>query len=72
MGVPAEPGREFDEMVDEIMTEVKRRRESGSGLNLPADGMELRRRVESTVKERLEQGERNISELKDQIRDFKQ
>lgn len=56
LGVPAEPGKEFDEMVDEVMEEVRKRRERGEGVGfkVPTDGMELRRRVEGTVKKTLE------------------
>ncbi|KAK3048877.1 Lysophospholipid acyltransferase [Extremus antarcticus] len=46
LGVPSEPGQEFDEMVDEIMEEVKRRQGSSA---LP-DGQELRKRVEETLR----------------------
>lgn len=52
LGVPSEPGQEFEEMVDEIVEEVKRRRESAD-YKLPADGMELRKRVEGALKERI-------------------
>ena len=48
LGVPSEPGREFDEMVEEIMEEVKRRQGNGT---IP-DGQELRRRVEETLKKK--------------------
>ena len=46
LGVPSEPGREFDEMVDEIMEEVKRRQGSGT---MP-DGQALRKKVEDTLR----------------------
>lgn len=46
LGVPSEPGREFDEMVDEIMEEIKRRQGNGT---IP-DGQELKRRVEETLR----------------------
>lgn len=46
LGVPSEPGREFDEMVDEIVEEVKKR---SGGQPLP-DAAELRRRVEASLK----------------------
>ena len=45
LGVPHEPGQEFDEMVDEIVAEVKRRRGSKGG----PEGQELRRMVEETL-----------------------
>jgi lysophospholipid acyltransferase len=51
LGVPSEPGREFDEMVDEILEEVKRRQGSGT---MP-DGQELRRRVEETLRSKTSQ-----------------
>lgn len=58
LGVPAEPGKEFDEMVDEVLEEVRRRRERGEGLEfkVPADGMELRRRVEKSLREKMAVG----------------
>lgn len=49
LGVPSEPGREFDEMVDEIMEEVKKRQGSST---LP-DGQELRRKVEETLRSKV-------------------
>jgi lysophospholipid acyltransferase len=45
LGVPSEPGQEFDEMVDEIMEEVKVRRGSKPG----PEGVELRKLVENTL-----------------------
>jgi len=45
LGVPSEPGKEFDEMVDEITEEVKRRRDGKGG----PEGKELRRMVEETL-----------------------
>ncbi|EMC96991.1 hypothetical protein BAUCODRAFT_138379 [Baudoinia panamericana UAMH 10762] len=45
LGVPSEPGKEFDEMVDEVMEEVKKRRGSKPG----PEGSELRRMVEETL-----------------------
>ena len=45
MGVPSEPGREWDEMVDEVVGEVKKRRGSKPG----PEGTELRRLVEDTL-----------------------
>ncbi|KAK1074214.1 Lysophospholipid acyltransferase [Friedmanniomyces endolithicus] len=50
LGVPSEPGREFDELVEEIMVEVKMRRGSRAG----PEGVELRRRVEATLLETTE------------------
>ncbi|KAK5133193.1 hypothetical protein LTR08_008129 [Meristemomyces frigidus] len=47
MGVPSEPGLEWDEMVDEVVGEVKRRRGSKPG----PEGKELRRLVENTLLE---------------------
>lgn len=46
MGVPTDPGQEWDEMVDEIMEEVKKRRGSKSG----PEGHELRSVVEETLR----------------------
>lgn len=54
LGVPSEPGREFDEMVDEIMEEVKRRKGNSA---LP-DGQELRKRVEETLRSKTRQDKR--------------
>lgn len=45
LGVPNDPSREWDEMVDEIMEEVKKRKDAQ---DLP-QGQELRRRVEETL-----------------------
>lgn len=45
LGVPSDPGREFDEMVDEIVEEVKRRRGSK---DLP-DVAEVRKQVAETL-----------------------
>jgi lysophospholipid acyltransferase len=50
LGIPNEPGREFDEMVDEIIEEVKKRREGKVG----PDGLELRHKIEETLKGTLE------------------
>jgi lysophospholipid acyltransferase len=50
LGIPSEPGREFDEMVDEIVEEVKRRRPSAS---LPR-GDELRNRVAVALQKKAE------------------
>ncbi|WPH00819.1 Hypothetical protein R9X50_00364900 [Acrodontium crateriforme] len=46
LGVPVNPGKEWDEMVDEIVEEVKRRRGSAAG----PEGVDLRRKVEETLK----------------------
>ena len=54
MGVPSEPGKEFDEMVDEIMEEVKRRR--GSAAEVP-EGLELRKMVEETLMKKTKEGD---------------
>ena len=58
LGIPAEPGKEWDEMVDEVLEEVRKRRERGQSVdfNIPADGMELRRRVEKTLREKMQVG----------------
>lgn len=48
LGVPSEPGKEFDEFVDEIVEEVKRRK--GSQAAAIPDAQELRRRVEAALK----------------------
>lgn len=45
LGVPHEPGQELDEMVDEIVEEVKKRRGSRSG----PDAMELRKMVKENL-----------------------
>jgi lysophospholipid acyltransferase len=45
LGVPTDPGVEFDEMVDEIVEEVRKRR---GGKPLP-DPAEVRRQVERTL-----------------------
>ena len=45
LGVPTDPGVEFDEMVDEIVEEVRKRR-GGKPLPNPA---EVRRQVERTL-----------------------
>lgn len=45
LGVPVDPGREFDDMVDEIIEEVKRRRGSA---DLPTSD-ELRQQVKDTL-----------------------
>ncbi|KXT16954.1 hypothetical protein AC579_7423 [Pseudocercospora musae] len=50
LGVPSEPGKEFDEMVDEIVEEVKKRKGSQS---LP-DGAELRKRVAAALEKKTE------------------
>ena len=56
LGVPSEPGREFDELVEEIMVEVKMRRGSRAG----PEGMELRRRVEATLVEKSEEMKKEL------------
>lgn len=48
LGVPTDPGVEFDEMVDEIVEEVKRRRGSKE---LP-DAAEVRAQVEKSLSEK--------------------
>lgn len=45
LGVPNDPSQEWDEMVDEIMVEVKKRKDAK---DLP-QGQELRKRVEETL-----------------------
>lgn len=52
LGVPSDPGREFDAMVDEIMDEVKKRRGSK---HLP-DGQELRKQVEDNLLSKMRTG----------------
>ena len=49
LGVPLDPGVEFDEMVDEIVEEVRKRR-GGKPLPNPA---EVRRQVERTLSEKV-------------------
>lgn len=53
LGVPSDPGREFDEMVDEIVEEVKRRRGSEG---LP-DVNEVRKQVEESLFKKARSGE---------------
>jgi len=53
LGVPSDPGREFDEMVDEIVEEVKRRR----GSEVLPDVKEVRRQVEETLFRKARSGE---------------
>jgi len=48
LGVPVDPGKEFDEMVDDIIEEVNRRRTEGAPQG--PDGPELRRKVEDALK----------------------
>lgn len=50
LGVPHEPGQEFDEMVDEITEEVKKRKGSAVG----PDGAALRKLVADTLDRNLE------------------
>ncbi|KAK3717289.1 Lysophospholipid acyltransferase [Vermiconidia calcicola] len=52
LGVPSEPGQEFDEMVDEIIVEVKKRRVSGKG----PEGPELRKKVEEMLLQKRDEG----------------
>ncbi|KAK0251454.1 Lysophospholipid acyltransferase [Friedmanniomyces endolithicus] len=56
LGVPSEPGREFDELVEEIMVEVKMRRGSRAG----PEGVELRRRVEASLVEKSEEMKKEL------------
>lgn len=51
LGVPTDPGVEFDEMVDEIVEEVRKRR---GGKPLP-DAAEVRRQVERSLSEKAGQ-----------------
>ncbi|KAK5109450.1 hypothetical protein LTR62_007009 [Meristemomyces frigidus] len=51
LGVPSEPGKEFDEVVDEIMAEVKARRGSRAG----PEGAELRKRVEHSLHQKADE-----------------
>ena len=53
MGVPSEPGREWDERVDEVVGEVKKRRGSKAG----PEGRELRRLVEDMLVKTTTDGE---------------
>ena len=57
LGVPSDPGREFDEMVDEIVEEVKKRR---GGKDLP-DLQEVRKQVEESLFKRAKSGEAGSS-----------
>ena len=52
LGVPLDPGVEFDEMVDEIIVEVKKRRVSGKG----PEGPELRKKVEEMLLQKRDEG----------------
>lgn len=52
LGVPSEPGQEFDEMVDEVMEEVKKRRSSKSAQQGP-QGAELRKMVEDNLSSKI-------------------
>jgi lysophospholipid acyltransferase len=52
LGVPSEPGQEFDEMVDEVMVEIKRRRGNQAG----PEGVELRRMVEDALSRKVNGG----------------
>lgn len=54
LGVPSDPGREFDEMVDEIVEEVRRRRGSEG---LPGDVSEVRRQVQESLFKKARSGE---------------
>lgn len=49
LGIPSEPGQEWDEMVDEVVEAVKKRRGSKSG----PEGLELRRMVEDTLQRKV-------------------
>ena len=46
LGVPSEPGQEFDELVDEVMEEIKKRRGSKAG----PDGLQLKNMVVDSLK----------------------
>lgn len=48
LGVPMDPGKEYDEMVDEIVEEVKKRRGGKPG----PEGLELRKLVEETLNQK--------------------
>ena len=52
--MPVDPGKEYDEMVDEIVEEVKRRRGSKPG----PEGLELRKMVEETLNQTKKMGEK--------------
>lgn len=49
LGVPSEPGREWDELVDEVVEEVKRRKGSAA----VSDGVELRKKIEETLRSKV-------------------
>ncbi|EME43207.1 hypothetical protein DOTSEDRAFT_72556 [Dothistroma septosporum NZE10] len=53
LGVPSDPGREYDEMVEEIVEEVRKRK----GNAVLPNQQELRRRVEETLRMKLNGGE---------------
>lgn len=59
LGVPSEPGQEFDEMVDEIVEEVRKRK----GQQAFPDAQELRRRVETALKRETSDEKRSVKEL---------
>jgi lysophospholipid acyltransferase len=50
LGVPVNPGQEFDDMVDEIVAEVNRRRLAGNADQNGPVGPELRKMVAETLK----------------------
>lgn len=59
LGVPSEPGQEFDEMVDEVLVEIKRRKGSAA----IGDGVELRRLVEDALNRKFE-GNGDVKKVK--------
>ena len=56
LGVPGDPGREFDELVDEVVQEVQK---GGVGKDFP-DGLELRHRIEGKLHGRREDEAREV------------
>ncbi|QIW98641.1 hypothetical protein AMS68_004159 [Peltaster fructicola] len=61
LGVPVDPAKEFDEMVDEIMEEVKRRRGS---VDLPRPE-EVRQQVRETLVRQMSSAGADISKVKE-------
>ncbi|KAK5680769.1 Lysophospholipid acyltransferase [Elasticomyces elasticus] len=52
LGVPSEPGKEFDEMVDAVMAEVEKQRKT-KGSKGGAEGAELRKQVTAKLENEL-------------------
>jgi lysophospholipid acyltransferase len=63
LGVPSEPGKEWEEMINEVTEEVKKRRGSKPG----PDGVELRKMVEETLKNTAESFKKDTKEVKKEL-----